>query len=195
MAPYLEPVEKPRGLVMKIAYAGARRMMGTVPTPYSVFCARMPLGFLSFYAKIARLDKKLKLPERTSQLVREQVATANSCLFCMDISRWFVMRRSPENLARIDALPEYRTSPLFTEAERAALDYAKELTTTHEVSPETFERLRSQYSEREICDIVYLVASEHVFNITNHGLGIGSDGLCELSGQRAKKGVTTASAT
>ena len=80
----------------------------------------------------------------------------------------------------IDALAEYRTSPLFTEAERAALDYVTELTTSKKVSPDTFARLARHYQEREICDIVWLVASEHVYNLTNHGLGIGSDGLCEL---------------
>jgi hypothetical protein len=48
------------------------------------------------------------------------------------------------------------------------------------VKPETFSRLASFYPEREICEIVYLVASEHVYNITNLGLNIHSDMLCEL---------------
>ncbi len=69
---------------------------------------------------------------------------------------------------------------MFTAAERAALDYATELTTEKEVRPETFEVLARYYSEREICDIVWLVASEHLYNISNIGLDIGSDGLCEL---------------
>jgi hypothetical protein len=44
------------------------------------------------------------------------------------------------------------------------------------------------WSGREICDIVWLVASEHLNNMTNIGLGIGSDGLCELAqaGKAAK---------
>jgi hypothetical protein len=48
------------------------------------------------------------------------------------------------------------------------------------VSPGTFAELSRHYTEREICDIVWLVASEHVYNMTNIGLGIGSDGLCEM---------------
>jgi hypothetical protein len=36
------------------------------------------------------------------------------------------------------------------------------------------------YSEREICEIVWLVASEHVYNVTNIGLNIHSDMLCNL---------------
>ena len=96
------------------------------------------------------------------------------------------MTKKPESLARLDALPEYRTSPLFTDAQRAALDYATELTQDKKVGPGTFVRLSRYYNEREICDIVWLVASEHLNNITNIGLNIGSDGLCELA-QRSGK--------
>lgn len=181
MATYLPPVEKPRGLMLKMVYFFTRRQFGKVATPIAVFSARMPAAFLTFYGKVSRLDKKLQLPEQTAALIREQVASINTCLFCMDATRWYAMKKSPDNLARFDALPQYRTSPLFTEAERAALDYATELTSSKKVDPATFARLRNFYSEREICDIVWLVASEHLYNVSNIGLNIGSDGLCQLS--------------
>lgn len=181
MATYLPPIEKPRGLLLKVLYFFSRRQFGKVATPIAVFSARMPTGFLMFYGKVSRLDKKLELPSATAVLIREQVATLNTCLFCMDTSRWYAIKQSADNRARFDALPEYRTSPLFTEAERAALDYATELTSTKKVEPETFERLTRYYTDREICDVVWLVASEHLYNMSNVGLNIGSDGLCELS--------------
>jgi len=40
------------------------------------------------------------------------------------------------------------------------------------------------YSEREICEIVWLVASEHLYNMTNLGLNIHSDMLCDISKKR-----------
>jgi alkylhydroperoxidase family enzyme len=180
MAPYLPPVDKPRTLLLRIVYYFSRRMFGKVATPVAVHSARMPTGFLTFYGKVSRLDKKLKLPASAAVLIRQQVASTNVCLFCMDASRYAATRMSADNAARFDALPGYRTSPLFTDAERAALDYATELTASKEVSPDTFAALRRHYDEREICDIVWLVASEHLYNMTNIGLGIGSDGLCEL---------------
>jgi alkylhydroperoxidase family enzyme len=88
-------------------------------------------------------------------------------------------------LACSRALQEYRTSPVISDAERAALDYATELTKDKKVTIETFERLKQHFSEREICDIVWLVASEHLYNVTNIGLNIGSDGLCDLSAKRS----------
>lgn len=186
MSTFLPRVEKPRNPVMKLVYAMDRRTSGKVTAPVAVFAARMPLAFGNFYGKASRLDKKLKLPHSSAVLIREQVASINMCLFCMDAARWFALKESAGNRARFDALPEYRTSPLFTAAEKAALDYASELTKSQTVSPETFARLREFYSEREICEIVWLVASEHVYNVTNRGLGIGSDGLCELSPERAR---------
>jgi alkylhydroperoxidase family enzyme len=145
------------------------------------------MAFGSFYAKLPRLDKKLQLPAQTAVLIREHVANTNACLFCMDATRWHSMRQSAESLARLDALADYRASPLFSDAERAALDYATELTRDKEVTSETFARLARHFSEREICEIAWLVASEHLNNITNIGLGIGSDGLCELSPPHAMK--------
>ena len=166
-------------------YYFTRRQFGTVLAPISVFSARMPVPFLSFYGKLPRLDKKLQLPHQTAMLIREQVASINTCLFCVESGRWYAMKESPESLARLDALPEYETSPLFTDAERAALDYATELTAEKKIEPGTFERLTRYYGEREICDIVWLVASEHLYNVTNVGLNIGAQGLCELTPQRA----------
>jgi alkylhydroperoxidase family enzyme len=179
MATYLPPVAKPRGLVLKLVYYFTRRQFGKVSTPIAVFSARMPRAFLTFYGKLSRLDKKLRLPERTAILIRGQVASTNGCLYCMDATRWYAMRKSADIAARLDALPGYRANQLFGDAERAALDYATELARNKRVVPGTFERLTSYYTEREICDIVWLVASEHLYNITNIGLGIGSDGMCE----------------
>lgn len=183
MNTYLEPVEQPQGLAIRMAYAMARRQFGKIPTPVKVVYARMPAAFGMFVGKIAKLDKKLEIAQETAMLIREQVAHINVCEFCMDIGRVFVVK-ARMNEAKFDALPEYRTSPLFNDAERAALDYTTELTRNRSVAPETFERLRKHYSEREICEIVWLVASEHFYNITNLGLNIHSDMLCDIARKR-----------
>jgi alkylhydroperoxidase family enzyme len=180
MAAFLPPVEKPRGLLMKLVYFITRRQFGKVAGPVAVFSARMPTAFLTYYGRVSRLDKKLRLPSSTRVLIRERVATINGCAFCMDATRWYALRQSPDDVARLDALAEYRTSPLFTEGQRVALDYTTELVSGKHVRAETFERLAGFYSEREICDIAWIVASEHLYNMTNIGLNIGSDGLCEL---------------
>jgi alkylhydroperoxidase family enzyme len=194
MDTFLPPVEEPRGLIMRLAYYFTRKQFGKVLTPLKVHSARLPPAFGLFYSKIGTLDKKLTLAPEMVMLIREQVARLNVCLFCMDIGRSIVIQASM-NEAKFDALENYRTSPLFTEAERAALDYATELTTTKKVDPDTFARLARHWSEREICEIVWLVASEHVYNMINIGLNIHSDMLCDISKQRKvpniRKGALT----
>ena len=127
MDTFLSPVEKPHGLMLKLAYYFTRKQFGKVLTPLKVHSARLPAAFGLFYAKVGKLDKKLTLPEELTLLIREQVARLNICLFCMDIGRSFSIKASM-NQAKFDKLEQYRTNELFTEAERAALDYATELT-------------------------------------------------------------------
>jgi alkylhydroperoxidase family enzyme len=180
MDTFLPPIEKPNGLMMKLAYYFTRRQFGKVLTPLKVHSARLPLAFGLFYSKISKLDKKLQLPPETVMLIREQVARINVCLFCVDIGRSFTIKASM-NEAKFDALEHYRTSALFADAERAALDYVTALTKDKKVDPSTFSRMARYYSERQICEIVWLVASEHLYNLTNIGLNIHSDMLCDIT--------------
>jgi alkylhydroperoxidase family enzyme len=149
---------------MKLAYYFARRQFGKLLTPLKVHGARLPAAFGLFYAKIGKVD----------------LARINICLFCIDIGRAFTIKASM-NEAKFDALEQYRTSALFTEAERAALDYVMELTKDKKVNPDTFARMSRYHCEREVCEIVWLVASEHLYNMTNIGLNIHSDMLCDIS--------------
>jgi AhpD family alkylhydroperoxidase len=180
MTPLLAPVQKPRHPMLKLGYFFTRKQLGTVPGPLSVFCARMPFAFTGFYGKLPKLDKKLSLPSETALLIRQQVARTNVCAYCIDANRYAAIKKSTANEAKFDLLDDYHTSPLFTDAERAALDYVTEVTNDKDVRADTFASLQRYYDERQICEIAWLVASEHLYNINNIALGIGSDGYCKL---------------
>src|SRR5215831_1170234 len=136
MDTFLAPIEKPQGLPPKLAYYFTRRQFGKVLTPLKVHSARLPAAFGLFYGKIGKLDKKLTLPRETVFLIRELVARLNICRFCTDIGRWFSIQESM-NQAKFDALEKYGSSALFTDKERAALDFATELTRNKQVDPDT----------------------------------------------------------
>ncbi|HEV2358711.1 MAG TPA: carboxymuconolactone decarboxylase family protein [bacterium] len=181
---FLPPIENPKGVMMKLVFYFTRRQFGKVLTPLTVYSARLPLAFGVFYGKVSALDKKLSLPPETAVLIRVQVARINVCLFCIDAARAAVIKAAM-NEAKFDALEHYQTSSLFTDAERAALNYVTELTRDKKVNPNTFARMSAYYSDRQICEIVWLVASEHIYNMTNIGLNIHSDMLCDV--MRKKK--------
>ena len=114
----------------------ALQTFAKVLTPLKVHSARLPIAFGQFYAKVGELDKKLQLPRETIMLLREQVARTNVCLFCIGIGRAMTIKASM-NQAKFDALEQYRSSPLFSDAERAALDYV-----TSEQKPSKCTRIR-----------------------------------------------------
>ena len=182
-APFLAPIEEPQDPVLKQILAAQEAYLGKVITPSKVHSARLPPAFAQFYGRIGELDRELNLSPEIVLLIRGQVARLNVCLFCMDSDRAAAIQRSMDQ-AKFDALDEYGASPLFTDAERAALDYVTRLTRDKKVDPDVFDRVARHYSEREICEIVYLVASEHVYNMTNIGLNIHSDMLCDLVKKR-----------
>jgi alkylhydroperoxidase family enzyme len=180
MDTFLPPIEKPKGLLMKMVYYFSKRQFGKVIMPLKVHSARLPTAFGMFYGKIYQLDKKVSLPYEMVLLIRHQVARINICEFCMDAGR-FAAIQATLNEDKLEALGAYPTSRLFTDAEKSLLDYVTELTSKKKVSQQTFANLANFYSEREICEIVYLVASEHLSNITNIGLNIHSDMLCSIA--------------
>lgn len=186
METFLTPIEKPSGIGMKLAYFFTKRQLGKVLMPLKVHSARLPDAFGMFYGKLSALDKKLQLAPEVATLIRVWVSQLNVCLFCMDAGRAAVIGKSL-NEAKFDALNHYQTNPLFTESDRAALDYATELTKDKKVNSTTFARLSAFYSEREICEIVYLIASEHLYNLTNIGLNIHSDQLCDIRRGQAER--------
>jgi alkylhydroperoxidase family enzyme len=125
MDTFLPPIERPPGVLMKLAYYFTRRQFGKVLTPLQVHSARLPAAFGLFHAKVGKLDRKLLLPPETALLIREQVGHINVCLFCLDIGRSFTIKASM-NEAKFNAPEQYRTSAHFADAERAALDYVTE---------------------------------------------------------------------
>jgi alkylhydroperoxidase family enzyme len=183
VSPHLAPIKKPKGLRMKLLYRFLGRQFGKPPGWLTVFSARMPFPFTSWMGKVDKLNKKLSLPADSVALIRAQVDSLNTCTWCEDAGRWYAINKTPELVPKLDALDNFHTSPLFSERERAALDFATELTEFKNVGAEGFAAVSRHYSEREICEIVWVVSSNHLFNLNNLGLGIGSDGLCELGQQ------------
>lgn len=175
---FLLPIERPKRLLTKLVYAWSLRQVGKVIAPLKVFAARMPTAFGRFYGKINALDKKLQLPSEVQLLIRTQVAKLNVCPFSVDVGRFLAIQRR-SRLAKLDGLSQYSTNPLFSDRERVALDYVTELTLDKRVQPGTFLRLAEYYSEREICEIAWLLASEHFYNMTNLALDVHSDMLCD----------------
>ncbi len=175
----LEPIEKPKGFMMRMAYWGMKRQMGKVMTPVKVMGPRMP-GSLGFMNSIASFEqKKIRLEQELHFLIGVLAAQINGCGWCTDFGRSMVIR-DKLSMKKFDALSEYNTSPLFSDRERAALAYAEEATRNKRVSDATFDELRKHFKDWEIAEITWINAIENYYNLINLPLEIGSDGFCAI---------------
>jgi hypothetical protein len=181
----LTPIETPRNPFMRLTYGFLRRRLGTVITPWKVIFARLPSAVPSQLGMYWALERGLPIDQGLALVIQARVAALNNCTFCLDIGRSMAVR-DPELLAKLDDVADYRTSPRFTERERAALAYVEEATRTRHVDDATFATLRQHFDEREIVAITWLNAVENYFNLLNVPLDIGSDGLCAIAERRTR---------
>jgi alkylhydroperoxidase family enzyme len=79
---------------------------------------------------------------------------------------------------KIVALADYAKSPLYTEAERVALEYADAMTLSgRDVSDELFARLRRVYDDDALIELTATIAWENASSKFNRALRIPSQGL------------------
>ena len=87
---------------------------------------------------------------------------------------------------KIEALPEYATSPLYGEAERLALAYADAMTITgREVTDELFQSLRRVYTDDELVELTAIIAWENASSKFNRALRVPSQKLWKRRGSSA----------
>lgn len=179
----LAPIDRPPGLLAKIANWMTARRLGKVIAPMRVVYPRMPALYGFTWRLLQIEEKKLRLDPLLRHMVKTWTAAVNGCGFCLDIARASAVldRRS---LEKLDALPDYASSALFTPSERAALAYAEAVTRDLHVKDGVFDELRRHFDEREIVEITWLTAVENYYNRLAIPLGLESDGLCELATRR-----------
>ncbi len=183
--PRLQPIEKPSGFRLRMAYWATGRPFGKVPTNVKVLVARMPKS-VKLFTEVGKFEmKSVRLEKDLHYMIATLVSGINGCGYCLDLSRAMAMKERMD-MEKFNALPAYRESPLFSEKERAALAYAEEATRYKKVSDATFEELRHHFDDWEIVEITTIVAIHNFYNMLNIPLGIGSDGFCLIAQTRNK---------
>ncbi|MGH9883809.1 MAG: carboxymuconolactone decarboxylase family protein [Pyrinomonadaceae bacterium] len=79
---------------------------------------------------------------------------------------------------KIERLSEYASSPLYSDDERLALEYADRMTITGEdVSDDLFARLSAIYDEDQIVELTAIIAWENSSSKFNRALRVPSQQL------------------
>ncbi len=84
---------------------------------------------------------------------------------------------------KILALDEHASSPLFSDAEKAALEYADCMTLSDRDVPDAlFERVRGHYGDDATVELTAVIAWENCSSKFNRALRIPSQGLWQRGG-------------
>lgn len=119
------------------------------------------LGLSGYLAK-SGLEKNLL------HLVEFRVSQINGCAYCLDMhSKDF--RASGDTEQRLYLLAAWRESPFYSERERAALEWAENVTRLGEngVSDAIYERAKKQFGETELIDLTLAVVAINGWNRLN----------------------------
>lgn len=114
---------------------------------------------LQTYVDQSGLDKTIM------ELVKIRASQINHCAFCL-VMHTNDARKAGENDERMHLLNAWREAPAFSERERAALEWTEAVTLVAqtEVPDAAYERVRAQFSEKEIVDLTAAIAAINTWN-------------------------------
>ena len=98
-------------------------------------------------------------------LVKLRASQINGCAYCIDM-HWKDLRAIGESEQRLYGLDAWEESPYYTDRERAALAWTEAVTNIREghASDEVYEKVRPQFSEKELADLSFAIATINAWN-------------------------------
>src|SRR5882672_8091892 len=114
------------------------------------------------------LEKHLKasgLEESLLHLIKLRASQINGCAYCIDM-HWKDLRAIGEDEQRLYSLDAWRECPFYTDRERAALAWTEAVTliTDGHVPDAVYEEVRPYFSEKEIADLTFAIATINAWN-------------------------------
>jgi 4-carboxymuconolactone decarboxylase len=173
--------------VVRIVYRFMRRGMtkltgqepahgsGIEPVEIWAHQPKMMNGMGRFQQAVRKGDT---VDERLKYLVELKGAQMIGCEFCVDLGSQ-ICRRSGFSDEELLAVTRYRSSDLFTDREKVALDYTVAVMRTPvEVTDDLFARMQEHFSDEQIVELTALLTVVNLDRF-NAAFGIGSAGFSE----------------
>ncbi len=135
---------------------------------------------LNFFEQSPELSKKLfdfsgavkkgSLGNTLIDLVNIRASQLNGCAFCLDMHCKEAKIHGEKEL-RIYHISIWRESTLFSETERAILEWTEAVTklSEHGIPDEIYNRVRAQLSETQITELTFAIGIINMWNRLNIG--------------------------
>jgi uncharacterized peroxidase-related enzyme len=173
----IEPLEKELAAEsVRPTYEGMEKKAGRVLNMYKVMAHKPNVlqPFLDFYKQVwaaGALDPKIK------ELAYLRTSLMNGCTYCSRAHTTSAKKRGVTD-EQVQALKEPGGSSrdIFTEEERAAIQYAEQLTAwPAAIQPADLETLSKFFSIEQIEELVLIVATANLTNRFNEGMKVPVD--------------------
>ncbi len=143
------------------------RDRGNVPYFFRTLAHR-PEIFRTATAHMEAVLKTGTLPTRLKELVVVRTSQLNCTAYCL-ASHTAISLKLGWSLEHIEALNDWRNSPLFSDAEKEALHLAESMTLhSRDYTDEEMSRLRRFYSEGEVVELMAAIGLFNYFNRFNN---------------------------
>ena len=176
---HVELIERPRGIVPRLAFRYARRRFGRSVEP--VAAAAHHSGVLVATGALESVAARSwrRLDEGIRWLAVQAAAAQIGCSWCTDFG-YYESVRAGADPRKVRDVARFRDSDAYTPVERAVLEYTVAATATPaNVGADLVDELRRHLDEQEIVELAAWVALENLRSRFNAGLGLRSQGFAE----------------
>jgi alkylhydroperoxidase family enzyme len=168
----------------------SRRRYGVIVGPLAALCHN-PKVIRSVALFELGVQRWRTLDHGLKDLAVMAAAARIGCAWCLDFGYWEATVNHAVTPEKIRAVPGWRDSGVFTERERAVLEYAEAMSDTPPgVTDELVARLRRYLSEPQLVELTAIIAVENQRSRMNAALGLTAQGFrdrCELTALSGKR--------
>lgn len=157
-APRLAPLPAEHTPELKEQFEASRQRMGFIPNSQLIMQRKpkMVRGFTALSAAI--WDPQGEVDLKFKRLIAHVASRASGCQYCMAHTAEGAHKLGVDD-PKLDAVWDYQVSPLYSAAERAALDVAAAAGgVPNAVTDEMFTELRKHWSDDQVVEIVGVIA-------------------------------------
>ena len=135
------------------------------------------------YQALLALEASLKLDNPLKDLIKIRVSQINGCVFCVDMHVKEAKLHGEREL-RLYHLPVWRESALFSDKERAALQWAENLTRISErgIHDADYAAVRAHFDEEELVALTHVINTINVWNRLNVAFATPAGSMDSLMG-------------
>ncbi len=149
--------------------------------PHSLVGGRIPFIFYLVSMFVGWLERKRSpLDPVVRSLVSARIAQMCLCEFCVDITSMKVAERTGSS-DKLLAVADWRQSPLFSDEERLALEYAEAASVTPPTVDDALRtRLAAHFDAQALTELTALIGLQNLSARFNSAMDIPAQGLCRI---------------